>query len=287
MTALGYLLGRTRSKEGRLLTAADWQKFQTADSLPDWLSRLQNTDYAAAEQTGTYAEFEKYLHQELAALRKDLFGADQGCAEIFWRKYDWHNLKILLKAKLTAQNLEHYLLPLGKTSLADFDQRLVEKAAEIYAQTQDFCRLDYFLDQEYFEWLRKQAAPFGPVVREYAQALIDAANFKLWYSGAHKNYAYFAGGRAGLFRQDPPEETLRSCFPGIELPAELDDGLIEKALDDYTSRILFRGRYAHTQTALFCFLLAKENEIKNLKTMYLRQSRELPVLQNYLRSAYG
>ena len=289
-TTLGYLLGRVCSQKSNLLTNADWQKFQTAKGLTDWLPRLHNTPYAAAsEQAETYEQFEKCLHQELADLRRDLFEGDDVVAEIFWRKYDWHNLKILLKEKLTGQELEYYLLPLGKNTLTDFDQQLLEKALEVYAQTQDFCRLDYFLDQEYFTWLKKKSSKLGAEVKAYVRAQIDAANFKLWYSGAHEEYSYFAGGQVPLnfFTEDTPEKILPKCFPNIELPKEINEGIIEKVLDDYAVKLLFRKYYSYNLTTIFCFLQAKENEIKNLKTMYLRQSRELPVLQNYLRYTHG
>ncbi|MDR1997648.1 MAG: V-type ATPase subunit [Candidatus Margulisbacteria bacterium] len=289
MSSPGYLLGRVRSREGRLLTAADWQKYQTAADLADWLSRLQNTDYAAAaEHAGTYEQFEKYLNQELQNLREDLFAQKYPFAELFWQKYDLHNLKILLKEKLTGQDLNRYLLPLGQDSLAAFDRQTVREAEAVYARTLDFCRMDYFLDQTYLRWLSKRSAGLGRAVKAYARAQIDAANFKLWYSGAAPGYAYFAGGgvSVSLLAQGTPQETLRACFPGITPPEEFNDGAVEKALEDYASRLLFAGRYACDIAAVFCYLLSKENEIKNLKTMYLRQSRQLAGLQSCLRAAY-
>ena len=285
MITVGHLLGRVFSQKNRLLTAADWQKFQSAEGLADWLSRLQSTDYAAAvEHAGTYAEFEKYLHQTLAALRQDLFDKKDTIAEIFWQKYDWHNLKILLKEKLTEQNLDKYLLPLGKNTLSAFEPRLIEQAIEIYTQTTDFCQMDYFLDQEYFAWLKKASKRLGAEVKAYVRAQIDIANFKLW----GKDFPCFPGGDVSLdlFAQDTPEETLRKCFPEIDLPREFNDGIVEKVLDDYANKLLCQGHYSDSRTAIFRFLQAKENEVKNLKTMYLSQSRALPAMQTYLRYSY-
>jgi vacuolar-type H+-ATPase subunit C/Vma6 len=248
MSVSGYLLGRVRSREARLLTAADYAKY----------------DYAAA---ATFEELEQKLHYELDELRRDLFW-NTDIAELFWKKYDNHNLKILLKEKLTGQDLSAYLLRLGKNTLAEFDRALIEQAAELYARTADFGQMDYFLDQKYFAELKKLAAKFSLPVRRYAQALADIADYK----------------RA--FTPENAAETLRAKFPGLKLPEELNEGAVEKALDDYAAGLLFAGRYAFDAAAVFCYLLAKENEIKNLKTMYLSRAKGLAGLTAYLRRSY-
>jgi vacuolar-type H+-ATPase subunit C/Vma6 len=169
---------------------------------------------------------------------------------------------------LTEQSFDHYLLPLGKDSLADFDQTLVRRALEIYEKTADFCQMDYLLDQEYLRALQALAQKQDRHARAYARAQAAIAEYKYTY--------------------DPADaaETLRRKFPGLELPETLDEGAVEKALEDYASKQLFAGRYGCGAAAILAFVQAKENEIKNLKILYLSRSRALPELQNYLRYSY-
>ncbi|MDR1323901.1 MAG: V-type ATPase subunit [Candidatus Margulisbacteria bacterium] len=248
MTGLGFLLGRVRSREARLLTAAE----------------LGKTVVAAAE---TFEQLEDRLNQELVDLRRALF-QDTDLADICWLKYDFHNLKILLKEKLTEQSLDHYLLPLGKNSLADFDQTLTRRAAEIYEKTTDFCQMDYFVDQEYLRTLQTLAQKQDRHIQAYARAQAAVAEYKYNYD------------------PETAAETLRQKFPGIEMPETFDEGAVEKALEDYANKQLFAGRYGCGAAAILAFVQAKENEIKNLKIWYLSHSRALPGLQKYLRYSY-
>ena len=248
MTGLGFLLGRVRSREGRLLSAAE----------------LGKAEFAEAE---TFEQLEDRLNQELADLRRELF-RDTDVADICWLKYDFHNLKILLKEKLTEQSLDHYLLPLGKDSLADFDQMLVRRATEIYEKTADFCQMDYWVDQEYLRALQALAPKQDRYILAYIRAQAAIAEYKYYYDPA------------------VAVETLRQKFPGIELPETPDEGAVEKALEDYANKQLFAGRYGCGAAAILAFVQAKENEIKNLKILYLSRSRALPDLQNYLRYSY-
>jgi vacuolar-type H+-ATPase subunit C/Vma6 len=248
VTRRGFLLGRVRSREARLLTAAE----------------LGRAEFAGAE---TFEQLEDRLNQELADLRRALF-QETDLADICWLKYDFHNLKILLKEKLTEQSLDHYLLPPGKDNLADFDQTLTRRAAEIYEKTADFCQMDYFVDQEYLRALQALAPKQDRYIQAYIRAQVAIAEYKYNYEPASAR------------------ETLRRKFPGIEMPETLDEGAVEKALEDYASRQLFAGRYGCGAAAILAFVLAKENEVKNLKIWYLSRSRALPDLQKYLRYAY-
>ena len=246
MTSLGFLLGRTCCREGQLLSAAEWNK-----------------DFAAE----TFEQLEDKLNQDFAELRRDLF-KDTALTDIFWSRYDNHNLKILLKEKLTEQNFDHYLLPYAKDVLTDFDPELVRRALEVYEKTKDFCRMDYFLDTEYFRGLQELAKKYDKYVRAHVRALAAAAEYK---------YAYGS---------ETAPQKLRAEFPGLELPENADEGAVEKALEDFANRQLFAGRYGGGITRVLCFLQAKENEMKNLKTMYLSRKRELKNLRNYLRYSY-
>jgi vacuolar-type H+-ATPase subunit C/Vma6 len=248
MTGLGFLLGRVRSREARLLTAAE-------------LGKAESVTAEAFEQ------LEDKLNQELADLRRALF-QDTDLADICWLKYDFHNLKILLKEKLTEQSLDHYLLPFGKDSLTDFDQTLTRRAVGIFEKTADFCQMDYFVDQEYLRALQALAQKQDRYIQAYIRAQAAIAEYKYNYDPA------------------TAAETLCQKFPGIEMPDTLDEGAVEKALEDYANKQLFAGRYGCGAAAILAFVLAKENEIKNLKIWYLSHSRALPDLQKYLRYSY-
>ncbi len=115
--------------------------------------------------------------------------------DFLWHKYDFHNLKVVLKAKLSGQDYQevgHALSPLGtisaekwekhlmegeKVELADALPKVVRLIEEDYEQNEDLTVISSVLDQHYLEELDRIASRMkSPLISSYLKRLIDFSN---------------------------------------------------------------------------------------------------------------
>lgn len=112
--------------------------------------------------------------------------------DVFRIKYDYHNIKVLLKAPEGAERL---LMDAGTIPAGDLQRQYadggswqflpgdmaaaVEKAAQLLAETGSAQRSDCVLDRACFAQLEKLAADSRcDYLRRYVRAMIDAANLR-------------------------------------------------------------------------------------------------------------
>ncbi len=303
MQNLLFLTGRIRSKEKDLLGREIWQRFAEATDFNDWQNKLKETSYAgAAEKIDTFEQLETSLNVHLQELKTDLFATQQfGFEPLLWKKYDFHNFKVLLKMKERHKDLKKYLVPLGQIPLEILEAFLVgnekvsiplemrvflRQAAQVYEKTGDFSAMDRYLDQEYFKQLYAAAGSFGHAAVEYVQFQIAAANFRLWWY-VQKNperkseLAYFENAKF------TPEQLLAKVFPGVSISALKEEAFVHKEIENFISRSIFKKRYnLWGILPILIFFRAKEIEIKNLKIYYLKQTKNLTKLAEFLQETY-
>lgn len=310
MKNLLFLIGRIRAKESSLLKEADWQRFNEAQGLTSWLNQLQDTPYSEAATANTFEEFETKLNQHLVELKKDLFSEHHFPFDpLLWKKYDFHNFKILLKMKLGHKDLRRYVVPLGELSeevLEEFliknekvhlplkIRRILREAEEIFKKNNDFSEMDIYLDQVYFKEIITKANWWGKEIADFFRYQIDTANFKIWWYLKKNDKAvmeYLTGGYlpARFFetaKEVAAEDMLKKIIPDKKSES-LEEALLQKEMDDKLSQHLYLKRYPNKCIIpILVFFRAKEMEVKNLKTFYLRQAKDLKRLSDYLRAAY-
>jgi V/A-type H+-transporting ATPase subunit C len=115
-TRYAYAVGRVRALETKLFTRADFSRLLEAADFPQALRLLAELGYPVSEET---REYEPVLEaeQRAALILLDNLSEDDGLVEIFRRRYDYHNLKVLLKGKHSGQELKQATMDLGLVSV--------------------------------------------------------------------------------------------------------------------------------------------------------------------------
>ena len=183
------------SRERDLLTAARMERMIEAPSAEEAAKVLTEIGYgefsAVTEETVGAA-----LAREQEKLFEDLyrFVPDRSVVDVFKVKYDYHNLKVLLKARAVGAEADRLLLDAGRVpaqelrravlenstgSLPPALDRAAQEAMEVLSTTGDPQRSDFLLDRAYYGEMLSAAADTGSdfLVR-YVRATIDAANLR-------------------------------------------------------------------------------------------------------------
>ena len=181
--------------ERNLLTAARMDRMVDAPTAADAAKVLQEMGYGEFSPDSQEA-LSQVLAQERDKTFRELyrFVPEQSVVDVFRVKYDYHNLKTLLKARATGQDAGRLLVEAGRVDPAALREAVEEgkpellppamaraaaQAGEVLAATGDPQRSDFILDAAYFAEMRQAAADTGSqfLVR-YVQITIDAANLR-------------------------------------------------------------------------------------------------------------
>ena len=101
-TRYAYAVGVIRVLETRLLNGADLRRMLETDSPQATLETLSDTEYEASlSKVESEWDFETALREEMERIYKliDKLTQDKELTDIFRIKWDFHNLKVLLKSK--------------------------------------------------------------------------------------------------------------------------------------------------------------------------------------------
>ena len=178
------------SRERDLLTAARMERMieaPTAAEAAKVLGEIGYGEFSAASE----GELSAVLAREQEKLFQDLyrFVPDRAVVDVFKVKYDYHNLKALLKARAMGMDGKRLLLDAGRVSAGELEKdygalpdalrRAAEEAAEVLGTTGDPQRSDFVLDRAYYAEMLSAARDTGSgfLVR-YVQASVDAANLR-------------------------------------------------------------------------------------------------------------
>ena len=178
------------SRERDLLTGARMERMIEAPTAAD-----------AAKVLGEigYGEFDASSQRELGSIlaQEDLyrFVPDKAVVDVFKVKYDYHNLKALIKARATGTDAsDRLLLDAGRVSAEDMRRAVWEgdysllppalrqsavEAAETLSATGDPQLADFLLDRAYYaEMLSAARATGSDFLVRYVRFTIDAANLR-------------------------------------------------------------------------------------------------------------
>ena len=167
------------SRERDLLTAARMERMidaPTAEEAAKVLTEIGYGEFDASSQR----ELGQALAQEQEKLFQDLyrFVPDKAVVDVFKVKYDYHNLKALLKARATGGDAGRLLLDAGRVG-AEALRRAAEEAGEALSATGDPQLSDFVLDRAYYAEMLSAARDTGSgFLTRYVQAAIDAANLR-------------------------------------------------------------------------------------------------------------
>ena len=184
-----------RAREKNLLTAARMERMIDAPSAEEAGKVLQEIGYSEFS-----AESDRELSAALVAEREKLFAdlyrfvPDRAVVDVFKVKYDYHNVKALLKAQAMNISGKHLLLDAGRVSAERLEKVVADgaydllpgelakaagEAAEVIVTTGDPQLGDFILDRAYYvEMLSAARKTRSTFLESYVRATIDAANLR-------------------------------------------------------------------------------------------------------------
>ena len=185
-----FLASRVRALERKLLTAPRIEQLLTAGDVAACSQLLSELGY---EPIHDEASLQASLKQQREAVFSDIarFMPEPELLDVFRLKYDYHNIKTLLKDRSGGR----LLMDAGCISAADMERQYAEsgnwqflpkemadaakEAADVLAETGNAQRSDFILDRAYFAQLRRLAQESRcAYLQEYIRAMIDAANLR-------------------------------------------------------------------------------------------------------------
>ena len=183
------------SRERDLLTAARMERMIEAPTAEEAAKVLSEIGYGEFNPSSE-GELSAVLAAEQEKLFEDLyrFVPDKAVVDVFKVKYDYHNLKTLLKSRAMGSDGSRLLLDAGRVSaqemrravtegdygsLPELLRQAAEEAGEVLSSTGDPQLSDFVLDRAYYaEMLSAARATGSAFLVEYVQGTIDAANLR-------------------------------------------------------------------------------------------------------------
>lgn len=186
-----FLSARIRSLEKNLLTAQRLEQLLQAPSVENCSQLLADLGYDPIQDERTLQESLKKQRESVFA-ELERFMPERQLLDVFRIRYDYHNIKVLLKAPEGASRL---LMDAGAIPAAELQRKYsdsgswqflpadmaaaAEKAAQLLAETGSAQRSDCVLDRACFARMQKLAEDSRCVyLQNYVRAMIDAANLR-------------------------------------------------------------------------------------------------------------
>jgi V/A-type H+-transporting ATPase subunit C len=314
-----YGVARVRVLETRLLTRERIERMVDAESFEDALKVLSETSYAplVAELSSPY-EYDELLSKEMKRVRDfiDEISPDPAITDLFFLKYDFHNLKVLLKHRyLSGQDDELPLAQMGtipveglRKAVEDPDSGILPPfMADVVKDIDEICvlkvdpqRIDTMLDRamydHIFEVCRRKRNSFA---LRYFQMQVDLLNLRSLLRAKRlgqgfdflKEMLIPHGSLTVSFYSRAIEQPYEQLIKEVEstpygkVVAEgvqdfLRTGTLtafERLMDDYLLSYVKSVRYnPFGIEAIVGYLLAKENEIKLIRIIMVGKINDLP-----------
>ena len=314
-----------RAREKHLLTAARMDRMIDAPSAEEACKVLQEIGYGEFS-----AESDRELSSVLAAEREKMFAdlyrfvPDKAVVDVFKVKYDYHNIKTLLKAQAMGISGSHLLLDAGRVSTDKLQRALTDgtydvlpqelaaatrEASEVLSTTGDPQLADFVLDRAYYaEMLSAAKRTRSTFLEEYVRTTIDAANLRsavrtlrMRKSGDFLKKVLFEGGTVKTDRilaaalGGNVEEPFRSTplRAAAELGAEAARGgsltRFEKVCDDAVTAAAGKAKSVPFGVeAVIGYLVAKEIEFTAVRIIMSSRMAGIDgeTIRERLREAY-
>jgi V/A-type H+-transporting ATPase subunit C len=248
----------------------------------------------------------------------DLLGhlsEDELLTELFRRRYDYHNLKVLLKAKHLRQEMGQAILDLGivpveilsEAVMAEEGRNLPESLARAmaaaeaaYAESQLPADLDVAVEREGYAFMARGILATGnSFLTAWLAREVDFLNIKTflrlhWLGENLKSIdrVLMPGGHlgAGVFRdiREAPLDTLGQVFAKTPYGKAVAEGIgqlkdhnsfaaLERNFDDLMIQLLKRSRQASFGAEpLVAYLLLKDFEIRAVRAVLVGKLNQLP-----------
>ena len=201
-----YASGRIRALEMTLLGKQRLERLAEAADVDEVLRLLSDTVYAAHMDELEDSGYEAFLHNEEVRLLDlvDSLSLDREVSDILRLKYDFHNLKVALREKMSERGLQDLYLDLGRYDRTEIDgpikgdnfERLPGPLAQaaagalhVYAKTGDPADADTVIDKAMFGHFLGVTRAYGArYIEIIVRTWIDLANVRTFLRARHLGF---------------------------------------------------------------------------------------------------
>ena len=308
---------RTRVLETRLLSRAIIERMVDAKDIEEVIKILGETEYADSIGGLTRVEeYEKILSSELKRVYQLMYEItkEDMVVDLLTLKYDYHNLKVLVKESALQKDLGDLYISVGKTdfekikadylsnNLRDMDSRFSEaldSVAKDFELSKDPQRIDLILDKYYFKHLYELAKETEiPLFINYVQDLIDFTNIRtlIRLKKQDKDMKFLEdvllpNGKIDIddivLALNDSLEMIINKFKSYDISSELKKGLenyqqtgrlseFERQMDNYLINLNKPSKYVNFgPEPIFSYIIAKETEVKVLRIIMVSKLNKL------------
>ena len=319
-----------RILEKRLLTRNRLERMIEAQTPEEVLKLLGETEYSQdmADIHGSQ-DYEIILKREterVFSIVRNMI-KNTGIVDVLSLKYDYHNLKVLLKSKITGKDFSSLLMQAGtieaskfkvkfETQSNDLPQEIMEAIDEVqkdFEENHNPQRIDIIVDKHYFRNLSRLAKEIDvKVITDYVEGLIDFQNMiTLFRVQKQKRDArfletvIFEGGTISKNKIvesiNDNTDTILNKFKKEKLGTYLVKGLeafsetkrlseLEKISDNYLMELNKESKYVvFGPEPLFTYLVAKEREINAVRIIMVSKINNISSdkIRERLRETYA
>ena len=319
-----------RVLEKRLLTRNRLERMIEAETPEEVLKLLGETEYSQdmADIHGSQ-DYEIILKREterVFSIVRNMI-KNTGIVDVLSLKYDYHNLKVLLKSKITGKDFSSLLMQAGTIDASkfkvkfesqsnDLPQEIMEAIDEVqkdFEENHNPQRIDIIVDKHYFRNLLRLAKEINvKVITDYVEGLIDFQNMiTLFRVQKQKRDArfletvIFEGGTISKSKIvasiNDNIDTILNKFKKEKLGMYLAKGLetfnetkrlseLEKISDNYLMELNKESKYVvFGPEPLFTYLVAKEREINAVRMIMVSKINNISSdkIRERLRETYA
>jgi len=319
-----------RVLEKRLLTRNRLERMIEAETPEEVLKLLGETEYSQdmADIQGSQ-DYETILKRETERVFSIVRSMVKNTAivDILSLKYDYHNLKVLLKSKITGKDFSSLLMQAGtidagkfKTKFElqsnDLPQEILDAINEVqkdFEENHDPQRIDILVDKHYFKNLSRLAKEIDvKVITDYVEGLIDFQNMITLFRVKKQNRdarfletVIFEDGTISKNKIvesiNDNTDTILNKFKNEKLGIYLTKGLevfsetkrlseLEKISDNYLMELNKESKYVvFGPEPLFTYLVAKEREINAIRMIMVSKINNISSdkIRERLRETYA
>ena len=318
----------TRVYEKNLLTSENLKRLIDTDDLKEALTSLNDTKYGQyLQKLDRPEEYEKVLSQMLLNSYKDMIkiSPDENLVKYLEEKYNFHNLKVLVKELIQDEDYKSIYIDIGKIDLVNIKRNLREdiktkdeylayakKALDIYKENKDPQDIDLSLDKDFYEKLLEDAKNLDyESLIKFTKERIDLTNLKalLRIKGQGQSIdllekALIDGGNIekNLFRDSL--NTEKSSYPNLffkeKIYPQVKEALeesdlnktmqkIEKIIDNHLMNFAKESKkVSYGPEVIMGYLISREMEVKNLRIILTAKLNSLSreFMEERLRDLY-
>lgn len=319
----------TRVYEKNLLTSSNLQRLIDSDGLSEAISLLNDSSYG--EYLSDINREEEYEDALLAMLKESYekirkISPDENLIVFLEEKYNFHNLKVLVKEIIQDADYSKAYMDIGELDLSaikkalksdafigdDLYEESAKKALNLYEETKDPQDIDLSLDRDFYEKLLIDAKNLGfDSLEDFTKERIDLINLKslLRIKGQDQTMDLFKkalidGGNINkntfiiAFNQDigllANIFINEKTYPIIKKALDTDDikkasREVEKAIDDHLLDFAKDSKkVSYGPEVILGYLITREMEIKNLRIILVAKQNKLSrdFIEERLRNLY-